>query len=176
MAADTSASQHQLVSAKYNSPTNAAFTHTQKIPTPPSDKPSDRTAYLGALRKATAAMQEHINKELTQRMEEDKAKEAEGVNGASNAKAHGMDESREEDNYGEEVPEEDWKYVSWFFLLGVHLKHDIYTLLADIERSNSIAMYEYVSQILPHRHCPDLQASMPALLVLFPAPARPRHP
>ena len=52
-------------------------------------------------------MQEQINKELTARMEEDKAKEAEGLNGASKATAKGADESKEEDNYGEEVPEED---------------------------------------------------------------------
>jgi hypothetical protein len=105
MAADTP--QHQLLSASYNSPTNAPFTHTEKIPTPPSDKTSDKTAYLAALRKATATMQEQINKELTQRMEEDKAKEAGGVNGASKAKAKGFDESKEEDNYGEEVPEDE---------------------------------------------------------------------
>jgi hypothetical protein len=52
-------------------------------------------------------MQEQINKELTQRMEEDKAKEAEGVNGTSKAKAIGVDETKEEDNYGEEVPEDE---------------------------------------------------------------------
>jgi hypothetical protein len=51
-------------------------------------------------------MQAQINKELTARMEEDKAKEAEELNGVSKAKAKGVDESKEEDNYGEEVPEE----------------------------------------------------------------------
>ncbi|TVY31864.1 hypothetical protein LOCC1_G008625, partial [Lachnellula occidentalis] len=44
-------------------------------------------------------MQEEINKELTMRMEEDKAV-------ASRVKG-GVDEAKEEDNYGEEVPEED---------------------------------------------------------------------
>ena len=107
MAADTPAPQHQVLSATYASPTNMPFTHAEKIPTPPSDKPTDRTAYLSSLRKATAVMQEQINKELTARMEEDKAKEAEGLNGASKATAKGADESKEEDNYGEEVPEED---------------------------------------------------------------------
>jgi hypothetical protein len=102
MAADTP--QHQLLSATYTSPANQPFTHTQELPTPPSDTPTDRTAYLGALRKAAVTMQEQINKELTQRMEEDKAKEAEG---ASKAKAKGVDETKEEDNYGEELPEED---------------------------------------------------------------------
>jgi hypothetical protein len=51
-------------------------------------------------------MQEQINKELTSRMEDDKAKEAEGANGVSKSRK-GVDESKEEDNYGEEVPEED---------------------------------------------------------------------
>ncbi|KAG0646186.1 hypothetical protein D0Z07_8102 [Hyphodiscus hymeniophilus] len=107
MAADTP--QHQLVSATYTSPTNQPFTHAQKLVIPPSDAPTDRTAYLSALRKATVTMQEQINKELTQRMEEDKAREAAGVNGTSKAKAKDktVDESKEEDNYGEEVPEED---------------------------------------------------------------------
>lgn len=105
MAADTP--QHQMLSATYTSPTNQPFTHVQKLSAPPSDKSTDRTAYLGDLRKATAMMQELINKELTQRMEEDKAKEAEGVNGMSKAKAKDVDETKEEDNYGEEVPEEE---------------------------------------------------------------------
>ena len=43
-------------------------------------------------------MQETINKELTSRMEDDKAV-ADGKSG--------VDEAKEEDNYGEEVPEED---------------------------------------------------------------------
>lgn len=107
MAADTPAPQHQLLSATYSSPTNAPFTQTEKIPTPPSDKAFDKTTYLAALRNATATMQEQINKELTQRMEEDKAKEAEGINGTLKVKARGVDESKEEDNYGEEVVEED---------------------------------------------------------------------
>ena len=102
MAADTP--PHQLLSATYTSPANQPFAHTQKLPTPPSDAPTDRTAYLGALRTAAVTMQEQINKELTQRMEEDKAQEAEG---ASKTKAKGVDEAKEEDNYGEEVPEED---------------------------------------------------------------------
>jgi hypothetical protein len=45
--------------------------------------------------------------ELTQRMEEDKAREAEGVKGAPEAKKKGVDETKEEDNYGEEVLEEE---------------------------------------------------------------------
>lgn len=92
----------QVLSATYNSPTNAPFTHEQKISTPPSPKTSDRTTYLAALRAATVTLQEDINRELTARMEEDKALD---ITSASAKK--GVDESREEDNYGEEVVEED---------------------------------------------------------------------
>ncbi|TVY25136.1 hypothetical protein LHYA1_G006477 [Lachnellula hyalina] len=89
----------------YASPTNPPFTLTQPLPPHPRlsnrSNPSAKTAYLSALRKATSQMQEDINKELTMRMEEDNA-----VDMASKAKG-GVDEAKEEDNYGEEVPEED---------------------------------------------------------------------
>jgi hypothetical protein len=97
--------KHQLLSATYNSTTNAPFTVNHKLPTPPSSNTKDRTSYLSALRKATSEMQETINKELTQRMEEDKAREADTTNG-SGTKAKGVDEA-EEENYGEEVAEEE---------------------------------------------------------------------
>jgi Gon7 family len=103
----TGGSQQQkfeLPSAIYQSPTNEAFSHTTKLPAPSSTKTTDRTSYLAALRKATAEMQETINKELTSRMEEDKAREA-AANGISKAKV--VDEAKEEDNYGEEVVEEE---------------------------------------------------------------------
>jgi hypothetical protein len=96
---------NQLLSATYQSPNNLGFTSAHQIPAPPSNKTADRTAYLAALRKATAALQVQINTELTARMEEDKAREAEGANGA--AKAKGVDEAKEEDTYGEEVTEEE---------------------------------------------------------------------
>lgn len=51
-------------------------------------------------------MQEKINKELTERMEEDKAKE-ETAGGTGKRKANELDEKKEEENYGEEVVEED---------------------------------------------------------------------
>lgn len=94
----------ELLTATYQSPTNEPFTHTQKLPAPPTAKTTDRTAYLATLRKATAEMQETINKELTARMEEDKAREA-AANGVSKAKV--VDEAKEEDNYGEEVVEDE---------------------------------------------------------------------
>ncbi|KAM3076155.1 hypothetical protein ACMFMF_005494 [Clarireedia jacksonii] len=82
------------------------FTHTHKIPTPATEKVSDRTAYLGALRKANIDMQERINKELTARMEEDKVREAGDANGIKK-NGGAVDETKEEDNYGEEVVEEE---------------------------------------------------------------------
>ncbi|RFU25727.1 hypothetical protein B7463_g10602, partial [Scytalidium lignicola] len=114
MAADetsssTTSQNLQILSATYQSPTNAAFTHIKKLPTPPSDSTKDKTAYLSALRTATIELQEQINKELTSRMEEDKAREAAGQKAATGAAGKGavIDEAREEDNYGEEVVEED---------------------------------------------------------------------
>lgn len=97
-----STQQYQMVSAIYQSPNNAPFTWKNETSTSPSDK----TAYLGALREATAQMQEHINAELTARMEEDKAREADSTNGVTKPK-RGVDEAKEEDNYGEEDAEED---------------------------------------------------------------------
>ncbi|KUJ13150.1 uncharacterized protein LY89DRAFT_153390 [Mollisia scopiformis] len=97
---------HQILSATYNSPTNAPFTHTTKLPTPATTAPKDRTAYLSSLKAAVADLQDDINTDLTSRMEEDKAREA-SANGTSRSKAKGVDESKEEDNYGEEVVEED---------------------------------------------------------------------
>lgn len=97
--------QSQTLSASYRSPNNPSFTHTHHIPTPPTDKVSDRTSYLSSLRKATAKLQEDINKELTSRMEEDKALEA-STNGSLKTETV-VDEAKEEDNYGEEVAEEE---------------------------------------------------------------------
>ncbi|KAF7894791.1 hypothetical protein EAF00_006605 [Botryotinia globosa] len=98
---------YQVLLATYSSPNNEKFEHVHKLPTPPaSDNVNERTAYLGALRKATGEMQERINMELTARMEEDKVREAENADGS---KVHGgvIDEAKEEDNYGEEVVEEE---------------------------------------------------------------------
>jgi hypothetical protein len=98
-----STQQYQMASATYQSPNNAPFTWGKETATPSSDK----AAYFGALREATAKMQDHINAELTARMEEDKVREADSsTNGASKAKGV-VDETKEEDNYGEEVVEED---------------------------------------------------------------------
>lgn len=81
----------------YTSPTNAPFTHTTALPAAEADK----TAFLIALRAAVGTTQEHVNRELTERMEEDKRREADkGV-------VAKVDDVREEENYGEEVVEEE---------------------------------------------------------------------
>jgi hypothetical protein len=103
-ATEPSGQKYELLSATYKSPTNESFTHTTQLPAPPTTNSKDRTSYLAALRKATAEMQEKINKELTSRMEEDKAREAAAT---GNTKSKVVDEAKEEDNYGEEVVEEE---------------------------------------------------------------------
>lgn len=103
MSESTSAFQ---LKATYASPTNEPFVVSHTLAAPASaESTKDRTAYLGALRKATVDMQDQINKELTMRMEEDKARETEAGGGVAAKK--GIDEKKEEDNYGEEVVEED---------------------------------------------------------------------
>jgi hypothetical protein len=92
------------LAASYHSPSNAAFTHVHKLSAPKSTSPADRVAYLGALRKATVELQERINSELTNRMEEDKLRTA---TDAAVATKSVVDESKEEENYGEEAIEED---------------------------------------------------------------------
>lgn len=89
------------LSATYTSPTNAPFTLAHTLEPPPSGTTAptvpDKTAYLAALRAATAGLQEQINKELTQRMDEDN----------NNNSAKKVDDARAEENYGEEEGQED---------------------------------------------------------------------
>lgn len=77
------------LSATYTSPTSAPFTLAHTLP------PADHAPYLASLRGAAAALQDNVNRELTRRMEEDKAREGKA------------DEVKEEENYGEEVVEEE---------------------------------------------------------------------
>lgn len=80
---------------------NPPFTITIAIaaPTPPSQTPLEqKTAYLRSLRAAVLGAQEEINKELTQRMEEDNARAGGGGAGR---------DAKDEENYGEEMVEED---------------------------------------------------------------------
>lgn len=92
------------LSATYASPTNAPFTAAHDLPPPPSGTTNptveDKTAYLAALRGAVATLQDEVNKELTQRMDEDKAREAGSASAA-------VDDAKEEENYGEEAQGEE---------------------------------------------------------------------
>ncbi|KAL7921570.1 hypothetical protein ACQKWADRAFT_123636 [Trichoderma austrokoningii] len=87
------------LTASYSSPSSTPFNISKSIPAPrtPLD-PAAKSTYLEALRASVAAAQDQINKELTTRMEEDKAREG----GAA-----AVDEEKEEENYGEEVQEEE---------------------------------------------------------------------
>lgn len=99
----TTTNQTMPLTAEYTSTANAPFTITHTLQAPPSGTANptvpDKTKYLSDLRRAAATMQEQINKELTQRMDEDKAKVA-----AESGKP-AIDEAKEEENYGEEVQE-----------------------------------------------------------------------
>lgn len=93
--------------ARYSSPTNAPFVIAHDLPAPPSGTTNptvpDKTKYLSSLRAATATMQEQINRELTQRMEDDKAREASTSQNGKTA----VDDAKEEENYGEDAQEEE---------------------------------------------------------------------
>ncbi|TFA97564.1 hypothetical protein CCMA1212_010696 [Trichoderma ghanense] len=90
------------LTTSYTSPTNAPFAITESIPAPPSPlDAASKSKYLEALRASVASAQDKINRELTARMEEDKAREeAAGVK-------HSVDDEKEEENYGEEVQGEE---------------------------------------------------------------------
>lgn len=87
------------LTASYSSPSSAPFSITKSIPAPPT--PLDlagKSSHLESLRASVAAAQDQINKELTTRMAEDKAREG----GAA-----AVEEDKEEENYGEEAQEEE---------------------------------------------------------------------
>ncbi|KAI0020374.1 hypothetical protein F4780DRAFT_779498 [Xylariomycetidae sp. FL0641] len=106
------------LTATYFSPTNAPLAlASAPLPACPAAAadPSveEKTAYLGALRRAVAALQERVNAELTARMEEDNRRAAaaagagaKGDDGKDKNQV-GVDEAAEEENYGEEVQEEE---------------------------------------------------------------------
>lgn len=84
-----------LLSASYKAP-HDSFRLDSQIPAPPTSSVEDKTTYLAALRLAAAQIQDDVNRELTQRMEKEKAKTASTV-----------DDAKEEENYGEEVVEDE---------------------------------------------------------------------
>ncbi|KAI9869505.1 MAG: hypothetical protein M1813_000294 [Trichoglossum hirsutum] len=68
---------------------------------------TEKVAYLAALRSSVAKLQEEVNTFLTQQMDEDKAATAAGIADKGKGKVGvGVDDEREEENYGEEVVNE----------------------------------------------------------------------
>ena len=66
----------------------------------------EKTAYLSGLRSSVTAMQNEINVFLTQKMEEDKAAENNGAGASRSAQNGVIDETKEEELYGEELVED----------------------------------------------------------------------
>lgn len=103
-------SEEKALRAKYSSPSGKEvsssgkeeFAHQLSIKCPPNASTAEKTAYLSELRASTKKLQENINTFLTQKMEEDKTREAR----EKGAKAKTRDEI-EEDQYGEEAVEDD---------------------------------------------------------------------
>lgn len=107
----SSNNQELSLTANYTSPMNEPFTISHSLVAPPSGTTNptvpDKTAYLAKMRQSVATLQEEVNKELTQRMEEDKTRAADEAAKNGKAAAAAVDETKEEDNYGEEVQEEE---------------------------------------------------------------------
>lgn len=99
------AGNRNALSATYQSAANQGFSFSSSLPAISSAAVETRTKYLKDLRQAVLWIQEQVNKELTARMEEDNGRAAGTPSGQP--RAAGVDEAKEEENYGEEVPEED---------------------------------------------------------------------
>ncbi|KFA61774.1 hypothetical protein S40285_04187 [Stachybotrys chlorohalonatus IBT 40285] len=93
------------LSVAYTSSSSTPFHISHAVAAPPTSSVPDKVQYLAGLRAAVAATQDAVNKELTARMEEDKARDAASNRAA--AKTMDVDEALEEQNYGEEVQSED---------------------------------------------------------------------
>lgn len=89
--------ENPSLSANYSAPDSEEKSFCQPLPIC-SEEPSERTSYLTALRTSITGAQDQINAFLTQKMEEDNKKA-----GAASA----TDDSKAEENYGEEVVDED---------------------------------------------------------------------
>ncbi len=99
------ASSQPTLSTTYTSPANAPFTISLPLSAPAdSTTVESKAKYLSELRQSVTSLQGQVNRELTARMEEDKARES------SLAAANGkkiVDDEKEEENYGEEMQEEE---------------------------------------------------------------------
>ncbi|KAK4101389.1 hypothetical protein N658DRAFT_506978 [Parathielavia hyrcaniae] len=90
------------LSVAYSSAANAPFGVSLLLTAAPDNK----AQYLSELRAHVASVQQRVNRELTARMEEDKAREP-GATAANGGAAKAVDDEREEENYGEEMQEEE---------------------------------------------------------------------
>lgn len=98
-------SPQPTLSATYTSTTNAPFSVSLPLTAPRDTSTVEaKTKYLSELRQSVLSLQERVNREVTDRMEEDKAREASATGGGG---ARAVDDEKEEENYGEEVQEED---------------------------------------------------------------------
>lgn len=87
------------LSATYSAPGSEEKSFDQPLPMYAEEpSPTERTAYLAALRTSITDAQDQINAFLTQKMKEDIAKA-----GAASAE----DDAKAEENYGEEVVDDD---------------------------------------------------------------------
>ncbi|CRK10851.1 hypothetical protein BN1723_009189, partial [Verticillium longisporum] len=98
--------QKLSLSAQYSHPTDTPFTAEASTDGPSSTSTADKSAFLARLRDLVTTVQADVNTQLTQKMEEDKQRAADVGGSAANGKG-AADEAKEEENYGEELPEED---------------------------------------------------------------------
>lgn len=92
------------LTATYNAPgKNQVF--DARLPNPATTTTKEKTAYMTTLRTETAKLQDSINAFLTERMEEDKAANADAASASGRSKK--VDEDKEEEMYGEEGEEGD---------------------------------------------------------------------
>lgn len=90
--------QRRSLTAEYRSTTDAKEWSFPQQPLPAQPETKEKVSYLSALRSDITVLQSNVNRFLTERMEEDKRKAQPNGNGAIK-----VDESKEEENYGEEV-------------------------------------------------------------------------
>jgi hypothetical protein len=94
-----SSDPNPALSADYSAPSSENKNFNQPLPTCSKEpSPSERTAYLAALRTSITDAQDQINAFLTQKMDEDNKKA--GV-------VSTIDDAKAEENYGEEVVDGD---------------------------------------------------------------------
>ncbi|KAI1104834.1 hypothetical protein F4804DRAFT_173657 [Jackrogersella minutella] len=120
--ANTSSSPAAHVTATYINSKSAndssltsttSFALSMPITLPHSDSVAHKTAYLNTLCETVSLLQERVNSELTARMDEEAREVAAmsttstGTKGNKSVGISGIDETAEEENYGEEVVEDE---------------------------------------------------------------------